>query len=74
MIHDNLQAEEEERERAEKEREEAKTRLQSANKKSKQLITHDNLRFSDMAKAKAIKDGDMLTYDLIEKRLMTKPS
>lgn len=41
---------------------------------NKQLNMHDNLRFQDMAKAKAIRDGDLLTYDLVEKRLMTKPS
>ena len=41
---------------------------------NKQLNMHDNLRFHDMAKAKAILNGDLLTYDLVEKRLMSKPS
>ena len=34
----------------------------------------DNLRFISIAKYKAMKDGDVLQYELIDKRITSKPS
>ena len=39
-----------------------------------QGVKRDNLRFKTVAQSKAIKDADLLQYDLIESRLTSKPS
>lgn len=37
------------------------------------IPNRDNLRFKAMAQYKAMKDGDVLGFELIDKRLTTKP-
>jgi hypothetical protein len=34
----------------------------------------DNLKFIEIAKYKAMRDGDVLQFELIDKRLTSKPS
>ena len=48
-----------------------------AEKKEKlkyRIQTRDNLKFMQIAQYKAIRDGDILQYELIDRRLISKPS